>query len=233
MSPQRRHASIAALACAAAAACLMGCSRKQDPAEPAHLAEQALPAASRVATAPGQPGPGDPVNMAIASAKEDLLRSIAAAGWVVADPVDKVNTNRMVRAVLAMEPYPTAPVSPLELLGRPQDFAIEQAAGPTPASRHHARLWDSGLRTKEGTPVWLVSATFDKAVAKSLATGKFTHEIAPEVDVERDKLAADLAAACKSAPMLVEGFGQAALASNADGFAYSTDRKLAAIDCAH
>lgn len=223
---------LAPLAAASLLIALAGCSRHDDPQEVGLIASQALSASSRVASAPGGPGPGDPVNLAVSGSRETLLGAIKSAGWVVAERVDKDTSNRLVRAVLAMEAYPAAPVSPLELLGRPQDLAIEQPSGPTPATRHHARIWDSGLRTKAGAPVWLLAATYDKAVAKSLVTGKFTHEIAPEVDVERDKLATDLASACKAKPAKLQGFGPAATASNADGFPYSTDRNLVAIDCA-
>jgi hypothetical protein len=212
-------------------AALYGCSRHDDPGEVGRIAVQALSSSPRVARAIGGQGPGDPVNLAVSGSREALLGAVKAAGWLIADPVDKDSSNRLVRAVLAMEAYPSAPVSPLELLGRPQDLAIEQPSGPTPATRHHARIWDSGLRTQAGSPVWLLAASYDKSVGKSPTTGKFTHEIAPEVDVERDKLVKDLALACKAKPAMVSDFASDSAASNADGFPYATDRNLAAIDC--
>ena len=37
--------------------------------------------------------------------------------------------------------YPEAPVSPLTLFGRVQDFAYQQEVDGNPAQRHHVRFW--------------------------------------------------------------------------------------------
>ncbi len=47
-------------------------------------------------------------------------------------------------------------------------------------------------QVRDGAPLWLGSASFDKGVGLSHDTGQITHHIGPDVDAERDNLIADL-----------------------------------------
>ena len=63
--------------------------------------------------------------------------------------------------------YDEAPVSPLFLFGRQQDFAYQQEVEGNPARRHHVRFWRTpdGWLLPGGRRVdWLAAGTFDRAV---------------------------------------------------------------------
>ena len=92
----------------------------------------------------------------------------------------------------AHRPGSAAPVSPLWLYGRKQDLAFEREVGPSVSRRHHVRPWRMPNATYEQRPVWLGGATFDLRAGISHRGLHTTHHIAPDVDEERDTLAADL-----------------------------------------
>src|SRR5205823_13985430 len=93
------------------------------------------------------------------------------AGWSLADPVDLHTLVRVYGAGLRHRAYPTAPVTPAFLGGRPQELAFEKAvvAGSV-EQRHHARVWSSGFTLADDTPVWLATASLDGHVKIKLTT---------------------------------------------------------------
>ncbi len=66
-----------------------------------------------------------------------------AAGWTRADPVTLGSSWRIITSTLTRRSYGEAPVSPLFLFGRQQDFAYQQEVDGNPAQRHHVRFWRS------------------------------------------------------------------------------------------
>src|SRR5262249_2582784 len=87
------------------------------------------------------------------------VHGIRAAGWSLAAPVTLHPLWRVYSAGLRNRPYPTAPVTPAFLGGRPQDLAFEKAviAGSI-RQRHHIRIWSSGFTLADGSPIWLATA---------------------------------------------------------------------------
>ena len=90
------------------------------------------------------------------------------------------------------------------------------------------RFWQVLALGDEGAPVWLGAATFDRGVGVSHYTGEVTHHIAPDIDAERDRLAADLAAASLvKTTYSVSGVGPTLFARNGGGDPYFTDGEIA------
>jgi hypothetical protein len=84
---------------------------------------------------------GDPVNLAFLGDGEQIERAMRASGWTKADPVTFASSWRIVTSTLRRRSYHEAPVSPLFLFGRQQDFAYQQEVDGNPAQRHHVRFW--------------------------------------------------------------------------------------------
>jgi len=132
---------------------------------------------------------GDPVNIAFNGKREQVIAAMVAAGWTQAGSLNAASSLKITYAAVRGTPYPNAPVSPLFLFGRRQDFAFEKDLDGNPRRRHHIRFW----RTPEHWWLpggykadWLAAATFDKNVGLSLFTGQITHKIDANVDQERD-----------------------------------------------
>ncbi len=123
---------------------------------------------------------------------------MAAAGWTRADDVSLATGWRIVTSTLTGRSYAEAPVSPLLLFGRQQDFAYQQEVEGSPSRRHHVRFWKCppGWLLPGGFAVdWLAAGTYDRSVGLSLFTGQITHKIDEDVDVERDHIIATVTAA--------------------------------------
>jgi hypothetical protein len=132
---------------------------------------------------------GDPVNLALRGDEQQVHRVMERAGWVKAEEVTLASSARIVATTLRRVSYPAAPVSPLHLFGRPQDFAYQQEVAGNPAQRHHVRFWHcpTGWMLPGGEAVdWLAAGSYDRTVGLSLFTFQVTHRIAQDIDVERD-----------------------------------------------
>lgn len=134
---------------------------------------------------------GDPVNLALLGEEGAVHEAMRGAGWTRADDVDAASSWRIILSTITRRSYDEAPVSPLFLFGRMQDFAYQQEVEGNPAKRHHVRFW----RTPEGWLLpggrrvdWLAAGTFDRAVGFSLFTLQITHKIDADTDVERDHI---------------------------------------------
>ena len=81
----------------------------------------------------------------------------------------------------------------LYVFGRAQDYSY---ALPDPTSivarRHHLRIWRTDYEM-DGTPIWVGAATHDVAIQIQMKRLRIVHRIDPEVDAERDFVAANLA----------------------------------------
>ncbi len=172
--------------------------------------------------------PGDALNVALVGRREDVLCAMRAAGWRPADPVTWRSSAEIAGSVLLRRAYATAPVSDLFYDRRRQDLAFQKASGVSPSTRHHVRLWQALEAGDDGLPVWLGAATFDCSVGVSHFTGEVTHHVAPDIDAERDSLAADLAAAgIVQTAYWVSGVGPTLFARNGGGDRYFTDGEIA------
>jgi hypothetical protein len=171
--------------------------------------------------------PGDALNVGLEGSEADVICAMEAAGWSPADPVTLRSSLKITGSVLFDRPYAKAPVSPLFYQGRREDLAFEKAAGRSADTRHHVRFWKVLDAGEDGLPVWLGAATFDRGVGISHYTGQITHHIAPDIDAERDLIAADLAAANKvDAVYETSGVEPSITLRNGGGDFYYTDGEI-------
>ena len=136
--------------------------------------------------------PADPVNVAVIGTRDELLLTMKAAKWYPADPITLKSSIEIAADTVFRRPYVDAPVSSLYLFDRKEDLAFEKPVGEDPKKRNHVRFWQAPKPYADGRPLWLGAATFDQGVGFSHTTGEITHHVAADVDVERDRLIADL-----------------------------------------
>ena len=188
-----------------------------------HPALEDLP--GRTYTADGIPA--DPINVALVGTRAEVMKIMLAAKWYPADPLTFRSCLEIAEASVLKRPYDDAPVSSEYLFGRKQDLAFEQAVGPDPRQRHHVRFWQTDKAGPDGRPVWAGSAVFDRRVGLSRTTGQFTHETAPDIDAERDKLFDDLRQTGDLAEVvIVRGFQKELEGRNGEGNPWHTDGNL-------
>lgn len=165
---------------------------------------------------------GDPLNVGLVGTRETVVRAMHAAGWAPADPVTLRSGLEIIGSVLLDRPYRDAPVSPLFYEGRREDLAFEMQDGASADRRHHVRLWQ--LASGDDPPLWLGAASFDRGVGISTYTGQVTHEIAADIDAERDFLVRSLAdAGMDASQSSVPGVGPTKNGRNGEGTRYETD----------
>lgn len=180
---------------------------------------------------------GDPVNLAFLGESVDLHTAMEKAGWHRAEPVTLASSWRIIVSTLTKKPYPTAPVSPLFLFDRKEDFAYQQDVDGSPEKRHHIRFWKTpdGWKLPGGAQVdWLAGATFDRAVGLSLFTFQVTHKIDAETDRERDYVVDTLRFANPQTTVeVIKDFSTGYHSRNGGGDAIVTDGDLPIVDLHH
>jgi hypothetical protein len=131
---------------------------------------------------------GDMVNFVIVGSQENVQAALDAADWHVADLDSKEAGLKAIIDTYRKQDYLQMPMSHLYLFDRMQDFGYEQAqAFAVVATRHHFRLWKAPF-TWNGEPVWVGAGTHDIGFEKDIRTGKLTHKIDPDVDLERENI---------------------------------------------
>lgn len=172
--------------------------------------------------------PGNPLNLVIIGKADIIRRVFQQGGWAEAEKLTGKSLFETVRAVMANKGYGTAPVSQLYLFGRPEDLAFQKMLN-TFAKRHHLRLWRSPATTSDGREIWLGAATHD--IGMDIRPGVVSHAIEPEIDKERDKVGADLAATGKVAAMgLATRRNPLSEGLTATGGSWKTDGRLVVIE---
>jgi hypothetical protein len=174
--------------------------------------------------------PADPINVALTGTRAELVDGMRAAGWSPADRITLVSGIRDAGSILFARPYSSAPMSThFVARRRPQDLAFEQPVGRSPRRRHHVRFWRHGGPDAQGRFLWLGAASFDSSIGISRFTGEVVHHIDPRIDVERDRLFADLAAAGRvDEPTRIADFSPARAGRNGGGDRWVTDGRLVA-----
>lgn len=177
---------------------------------------------------------GDPVNLAFMGSQAQIESALVAAGWRPADPVTLRSSWRIITSTLSRRSYDEAPVSPLFLFGRQQDFAYQQEFAGNPSERHHVRFWrcpeewmlPGGYRVD-----WVAAGTFDTAVGLSLFTLQVTHRIDADTDIERDHIVGSLTAADARVQVdVIRDFSTGYHSRNGGGDSIRTDGDLPIVD---
>lgn len=177
---------------------------------------------------------GDPVNLAFMGSAEQIEEALRRAGWTKADPVTLASSWRIITSTLTRRSYDEAPVSPLFLFSRQQDFAYQQEVDGNPAQRHHVRFWrcpDDWLLPGGRRVDWLAAGTFDTAVGLSLFTLQVTHRIDADTDIERDHIVQTVTAAEPRVRVdVIADFSTGYHARNGGGDSIRTDGDLPIVD---
>lgn len=177
---------------------------------------------------------GDPVNIGLLGSEAQLHAALRTAGWTRADNLGLASGIKIVMSTLRRKSYDEAPVSPLILFGRQQDFAYQKEVDGNPAKRHHVRFWRApeGWLLPGGIPVdWLAAGTFDRAVGFSLFTLQITHKIEENTDIERDFIVSSLQQAEPAVSVnVIEDFSTGYHSRNGGGDQIVTDGDLPIVD---
>ena len=177
---------------------------------------------------------GDPVNVALLGTEPQIHAIMRAAGWTIADDVTFASSRRIVSSTLLRQSYTQAPVSPLYLFDRQQDFAYQQEVNSNPGKRHHVRFWrcPDGWMLPGGHKVdWLAAGTYDRSVGFSLFTLQITHKIEQNTDVERDHIVRTVSEAEPAVSVrVIKDFSTGYHSRNGGGDSISTDGDLPIID---
>jgi LssY C-terminus len=209
-------------------------SRVFRPAISDRLAPESLAAIQRLLDkaphrAEGKDGkPGDPLNLVVIGSEHEIQAAFERAGWVEPSRASGQSIWAATRAILGEVGYGKAPVSDLFLFGRREDLAFAKMLN-TVAKRHHLRLWRAGAVTPDGREIWLGAATHDNGY--DIRPQVISHAIDPNLDDERAKVAADLAATkLARAEELVARANPLSQGLTATGASWKTDGRLLAIE---
>jgi hypothetical protein len=176
----------------------------------------------------GDGHPGDPLNVALVGAETDLKAIMRAASWTPAAGLGLKSDLKIGVDTVLDRPDINAPVSNLFLFGRKEDLAFERPVGDNPKKRNHVRFWKTDKPDADGRPLWIGAATYDERVGLSHTTGQITHHVSPDVDVERDRLFADLAKSGHlSEKYFVDDYHTIREGKNGGGDPWHTDGRLA------
>jgi LssY C-terminus len=180
-----------------------------------------------IRTAGGQPPrPADLMNLVFVGPADVLADAFRRAGWSTADRLNARDDVKAFLAIASREGYRTAPVSLETVDGRVPD-AVFQKQTNTFAKRHHVRIWRQG--SWAGQPLWVAAGTHDIGVKFDAAEHSFTHRVQQQVDVERDKIANDLAFAGVMPAAYVDRPNAPRSVQNATGDGMRTDGRLAVL----
>ncbi len=177
---------------------------------------------------------GDPVNLALRGHEAQVHAGMTRAGWTRADDLSLTSGLRILKSTLSRRSYAEAPVSPLNLFDRQQDFAYQQEVAGSPSKRHHVRFWrcPEGWMLPGGYAVdWLAAGTYDKSVGLSLFTLQVTHKIEENTDIERDYIVETVSEGSPEVEVeVIENFSTGYHSRNGGGDLIITDGNLPIID---
>ena len=135
---------------------------------------------------------GDPLNLVIIGGIDDAFPALVRRGWRPTEQTWSGSVLKMMNSALAGERYPYAPISPLYLYDRPQDFALQKARDNI-HQRNHLRLWLSPMQY-HGKRVWVGQISRDIGTRFTIHSPYLTtHKIDPDVDEARTALQEDMA----------------------------------------
>lgn len=154
----------------------------------------------------------DPLNVGIIGTRRELITSMEAAGWHVADRHSLRNVARMIVSAAVGHTYRNAPVSSMFLFGRKQDIAFEIPLEGGVGKRHHVRFWATTYEETDPLSVhniawhhrrahvygdnllWVGAASLDVGINFIRHNFQVTHMIDPDTDSERELIVKQLRA---------------------------------------
>ncbi len=177
---------------------------------------------------------GDPINLALRGHEAQVHAAMTRGGWTRADDLSLTSGRKILTSTLSRRSYAEAPVSPLLLFDRQQDFAYQQEVAGSPSKRHHVRFWrcpESWMLPGGYSVDWLAGGTYDKSVGLSLFTLQVTHKIEENTDIERDYIVETVTGASPEVEVeVIKNFSTGYHSRNGGGDLIITDGDLPIID---
>lgn len=171
--------------------------------------------------------PGDALNLVFVGTETGVREALSNAGWTEVPATIRASTWAGFAELFTGRPLAAfPPMNEYWLNGRRQDMNWAIPIRPL-ATRHHFRLWDTGLRDPHGRTIWWGSGDYDL----KLRLYDLSHVPDPEMDTERAYIAASL----KDSPRL-ERVTLVDIASipregaNDKGYPFRTDGRAAVIE---
>ena len=180
------------------------------------------------ATTPSKGRASDIINIMFVGSREQISNAFRAAGWSEAAPVTMRSRMQGVRAAVEGRSSNSFPMTKLLLNDVEADMSWQKSLNDL-SKRHHVRIWKQAELWK-GQEVWIGAATRDIDFAYFHHGSAMTHRIEPNIDLERDKIANDLAFTSYVDTLdWQERSGIPTAARNGTGDLMSTDTKLAVL----
>ena len=148
----------------------------------------------RITDQPRGGNPGDLVNFVLVGSDKKVTEAFKAAGWILPDKTNEQAVVSAIIATLQKEAYVAVPMSTLYLFDRGQDYGYARAeAIKVIGERDHFRIWQTPFKGPNGETLWAGAGTHDIGIEKDQRKeNAVTHKIDPNVDGERDFIAATL-----------------------------------------
>ncbi len=170
---------------------------------------------------------GDALNLVFVGTEVGVREALTNAGWTEVPGTIRESTWNGLKELLAGKPLAAAPpMNEYWLDGRRQDMNWAIPIRPL-ATRHHFRIWDTGLRDPRGRAIWWGSGDYDL----SIRWHDLSHVPDPNMNTEREWIADSL----KGSPRL-ERVTLVPVASipregtNDKGYPFRTDGRVALIE---
>ena len=180
------------------------------------------------AEAPHSGRPGDFTNLLLIGSEAEISAAFSAAGWTEAGPESLRDSIGFIRAVAELHGDRAAPMSLLLLDGAAPSLYWEKGLNDV-AKRHHIRIWRTS-ETWQGREIWAGAATHDIDFEYLHAGRGLSHKIQGDVDLERDKVAYDLAfSTCGNILEWADRSDFPHAATNATGDLISSDGRMAVV----
>jgi hypothetical protein len=154
----------------------------------------------------------DPLNIGLIGSRHQLIESMEAAGWHVAEPYSLRNALFGLSAIILGKAYHGAPMSALYLFGRKQDIGFEkQLTEHGRGHRHHVRFWATTYNTVHDLStktihwqdrkvqliadnlLWVGAASRDSGITFAKQNLQLTHAVAPDTNSERELIVHEMA----------------------------------------
>lgn len=171
--------------------------------------------------------PGDALNLVFVGTEPAVREALTGSGWTAVPATIRESTWAGFAELVAGRPLAAfPPMNEYWLDGRRQNMNWAIPIRPL-ATRHHFRLWDTGLRDPRGRTVWWGSGDYDL----SLRLYDLSHVPDPDMDGERGWISGSL----RDSPRL-ERVSLVSVASvpregaNDKGYPFRTDGRVAVIE---
>lgn len=174
--------------------------------------------------------PTEPINLIFVGRQQTIDDTFKKAGWSYPGTISIPNLWRAFIAAIRDDQDLRAPITPMFWNTLPNTSSYLKATSQNSVrERHHVRIWDSGVRTKEGDYILFGAASFDSGIKLRSSMIIPAHRIDPAIDKERDYITESLQATGNVKKVQLFSIVDPTLGKNITGDTFFTDGKSAVI----